>query len=335
MIDLMNLTENKVSVNLDGYPVVFGGETGDGKTDSMNRYLRSVAPEGKVPLFIELEDRYKAIPNLMAQRCYSIPDILSVVNQLKNPKIRERFSGVVIDTIDKFEDMANNYIASNKEVEITEDIGFGKGNRYLKSKVDILNEIRNLGLPVHFTVQLYKKVDIIKQTTTYQTKLKDVTKAQMFHDAFLVGVVKLDKKVKDPLNSDRLISFSKDSEYLDLKDTFGLPKEMHVADIKSNIEKLFSKKYNENQLSTDSVLEEVKEDESFESIIQKGKMLGSALVENGHMDEAMNVLKTVIGVEHDEVTPKMLDSLVESQIDIAKVVVMKLQDNCDKFGIKS
>ena len=105
MIDLLNLKENKVSTDFSGYPVVFLEATGDGKTDSMNRYLRSVAPEGKVPLFVELEDRFKAIPNLMAQRAYSIPDIISIVSQLKNPKVRERFSCVVFDTMDKFLDI--------------------------------------------------------------------------------------------------------------------------------------------------------------------------------------------------------------------------------------
>ena len=100
--------------------------------------------EELLALFVELEDRYKAIPNLMAQRAYSIPDIVSIVNQLKNPKVRERFSCVVFDTMDKFEEMANRYIATNKEVEITEDIGFGKGKRYLNAQIGIITEIRNV-----------------------------------------------------------------------------------------------------------------------------------------------------------------------------------------------
>lgn len=105
----MTLEENKISTDFSGYPVVFMGATGDGKTDSMNRYLRSVAPEGKVPLFIEFEDRYKTIKNIMAQRVYSMSDILTIVAQLKNPKVRERFSGVVFDTADKFNNMVNKY----------------------------------------------------------------------------------------------------------------------------------------------------------------------------------------------------------------------------------
>lgn len=332
MIDLLNLKENKVSTDFSGYPVVFLGTTGDGKTDSMNRYLRSVAPEGKVPLFVELEDRFKAIPNLMAQRAYSIPDIISIVSQLKNPKVRERFSCVVFDTMDKFEEMANRYIATNKEVEITEDIGFGKGKRYLNAQIGIITEIRNLGLPVNFTAQIYEKTDIISKKTTYQTKLNDVTKAQMFHDAFLVGVVKLDTKSKTPLESDRLISFRKTESYIDLKDTFGLPTEMYISNVKTELQKLFDKKYQASDLTTNHALEEIIETETFESVKTKGLELGSLLVENGFMEEAMNILKTNIG-QNEDGSPKMFDCLLPTQIDLAKVVVMKLEDLSSKHGL--
>lgn len=332
MIDLLNLQENKISVDFSGYPVVFLGATGDGKTDSINRYLRSVAPEGKVPLFIELEDRYKAVPNLMAVRAYNIPDILSILAQLRNPVARERFSCVVFDTADKFEEMANRYIATSKEVEITEDIGFGKGKRYLNAQIGIASEFRNLGLPVNFTAQLYEKTDIISKKTTYQTKLNDVTKAQMFHDAFLVGVVKIDNKAKEPLYADRLISFRKTDSFIDLKDTFGLPNEMHVGNIKTELEKVFKTKYKENQLTSNKAMEEIIVTEKFEDIKAKGITLGSKLFENGHGDEAINILKLNIG-SNDDGSPKMFDSLIDSQIDLAKVVVLKLEELNKKYNL--
>lgn len=333
MINLLNLQENKVSVDFSGYPVVFLGATGDGKTDSLNRYLRSVAPEGKVPLFIELEDRYKAIPNLMAQRCYSISDVLTVVNQLKNPEVRKRFSGVVFDTMDKFEDMANRYIASSKEVEITEEIGFGKGNRYLNAQIGIISEIRNMGLPVHFTAQIYENIDFKTQQTKYKTKLKEVTKAQMFHDAFLVGVVKLDTRAKNPIEADRYVSFRKTDSYPDLKDTFGLPSQMKIAEIKTNLENLFETKYTKDDLTSNQPLEEIVNVENFETIKARGIMLGGKLYEAGYIDETMNILKTNIG-QYEDGSPKMFDTLVESQLDLIRVVVMKLEELANKYNIK-
>lgn len=333
MIDLMNLEENKVSVDLNGYSMVFEGETGDGKTYSVNKFLREIAPEGKVPLFIMLEDRYKAIPNIMAIRVYSVSDIISVYNQLKNPAIRNKFSCVVIDTADKLEELNNRYIASQKGVEITEDIGYGRGKRYLNGRMGIIADIRNLGLPVHFIAQLYKKVDINTNKTTYQTKLNDVTKAQIFHDAFLVGRIYMDNKSKDPLNSDRMISFKKTSEFVELKDGFGLPPQMYMGDLKKNLEAVFESKFDASQLTQDKVLEEVAIDtiEDFEKIIAKGNELGQKLFENGYGNDATQVLKVNLSLGEDDM--KTLSDLVPSQIDVAKVVVMQLEDLVKNYNL--
>ena len=333
MIDLMNLEENKVSVDLNGYSMVFEGETGDGKTYSVNKFLREIAPEGKVPLFIMLEDRYKAIPNIMAIRVYSVSDIISVYNQLKNPAIRNKFSCVVIDTADKLEELNNRYIASQKGVEITEDIGYGRGKRYLNGRMGIIADIRNLGLPVHFIAQLYKKVDINTNKTTYQTKLNDVTKAQIFHDAFLVGRIYMDNKSKDPLNSDRMISFKKTSEFVELKDGFGLPPQMYMGELKKNLEAVFESKFDASQLTQDKVLEEVAIDtvEDFEKIIAKGNELGQKLFENGYGNDATQVLKVNLSLGEDDM--KTLSDLVPSQIDVAKVVVMQLEDLVKNYNL--
>lgn len=332
MINLSTLEENKISTDYSGYPVVFMGETGDGKTDSLNRYLRSVAPDGKVPLFVMFEDRYKTIQNIMAVRAYSIPDVLQVVSQLKNPKVRERFSGVVFDTADKFEEMASRYIAANKETEIIEDIGFARGKKYLGSVMGIVSEIRNLGIPVHFTAQSYKTVDFKTQATTYKCKLNEVTKNQMFHDAFLVGQVMIDPKAKGNVNADRLITFRKTSEFIELKDTLGLPDKMYVSEIKSNLEKLFNSKYDKSELINTPALEEIKQETSFEDIKNRGMELGSILCENGFMDEAMNILKTTIGQDENG-NAKMFDSLLPTQIDLAQVVVMKLEELKESKGL--
>lgn len=333
MINLMTLEENKISTDLSGYPVVFMGETGDGKTDSINRYLRSVAPAGKVPLFVMFEDRYKTIQNIMAVRVHSISDVLAIAAQLKNPKVRERFSGVVFDTADKFDEMACRYIAANKETEIIEDIGYSKGKKYLASVMGIVGEIRNLGLPVHFTVQSYKTVDFKTQEVIYKCKLNEATKNQIFHDAFLVGMVSIDPKAKGNVNSDRLITFKKTSEYVELKDTLGLPSKMYVSEIKSNLEKLFANKYDTTELVDSSVMEEIKNDVSFDDVKSKGMELGSILAENGFLDEAMNILKTTIG-QNDDGSPKMFDDILPSQIDLAQVVVMKLEELKNSKGIE-
>jgi len=154
----------------------------------------------------------------------------------------------------------------------------------------------------------------------------------MFHDAFLVGMVQLDTKAKNPTESDRLITFRKTSKFVELKDTLGLPESMYIGEIKSNLEKLFSKKYDKSELTTNQVMEEIIQDTDFESVKKRGLELGSKLVENGLLDEAMNILKTHIG-QNEDGSPKMFDTLIDTQIDLAKVVVMKLEELANKHKI--
>ena len=332
-INLMEVTPNKVSRDYSGYPVVFLGQTGDGKTDSINRFLTSVAPKGKVPLFIALEDATMIVPNIMAVRVHDVSELLQVYGQLKNPALKEKFSCVVIDTADKFEQMNKSYIQSKKEVDIIEDIGFSKGRKYLKSASGIINDIRNLGYPVHFTAQLYKTVDFNTNKEIYKTKLDEATTQQMFHDAFLVGCVTLDTKAKNPMTSDRLITFRKTDAYPDLKDKFGLPNVMKVADLKKELDKVFGDRFTTDELKDESLITEIKQEKTFEEIVKEGVEYGSLLASNGHLDEATHVLKTEIGQTEDG-TALTFSDLNPSQIEIAKVVTYKLSELVTKYDLK-
>ena len=332
MINLLNIEPNKVSKDYSGYPVVFLGETGDGKTDSLNRFLTAVAPEGKKPLFIALEDATSIVPNIYKIRVHNEAEMLQVYNQLKNPEVKKQFSCVVIDTADKFEQMNKSFLQAKKEVDIIEEIGYSKGKKYLKSISGIVNDIRNLGYPVHFTAQLYKTVDFNTNKTIYKTKLDEATTQQMFHDAFLVGCVKLDNKQKNPMYSDRLITFKKTSEYPDLKDKFGLPDVMYVNDLKDNLDKVFKTRYKDDELQEESLITKVEDGESFDEVKTKGLSLGALLSDNGRLNEAMYVLKTEIG-QNEDGSPKTFNDLVPAQIDIAKIVTIKLEDLAKKYNL--
>lgn len=333
IIDLLNLESNKVSRDYSGYPIVFLGETGDGKTDSINRFLTSVAQNGKLPLFIALEDATMIVPNIKAVRVHDETELLQVYGQLKNPALKKIYSCVVIDTADKFEQMNKSYIQSKKEVDIIEDIGYSKGRKYLKSASGIINDIRNLGYPVHFTAQLYKTTEFNTNKVIYKTKLDEATTQQMFHDAFLVGCVKLDAKVKNPMTSDRLVTFRKSEMYPDLKDKFGLPDLMHVGELKDKLDEVFKNRYKDTELKDESLITEIKEIETFEEVKAKGLSYGALLSDNGKLDEAMYILKTEIG-QNDDGTTRTFNDLSPVQLEIAKVVTFKLEELVARYNLK-
>ena len=268
----------------------------------------------------------------MAVRITQISDLMQIKSQLQDPKIREMYSCVVIDTIDKFEEMASRYTANNKDVEIVEDLKFGRGNKYLNAVIGMVSDIRNLGLPVHFVAQAITTEDIVAKTTKVEVKLKQSTKAQIFQDAFLVGLVYPDPKARGDIDADRLITFKKTSVNVDLKDVFGMPNSVKISDLPKVFMEVIENKYKKENITNDEVMEEIKQEGDFNLLLEECKSFGNHLVSAGFMNEAVAVLATTIGTE-DDGSPKNLNGLHEGQLDLVKMVHFKLKKLIEKHNV--
>jgi hypothetical protein len=109
---------------------------------------------------------------------------------------------------------------------------------------------------------------------------------------------------------------------------------MKIGDLKSNLEKYFDNNFDESQKTDAQVMEEIIDSDDFETIKARGNELGGILAENGRLEEAFNVLRTNIGIADEKTNqPKMFDDLLPSQKELAKVVVMKLEDVCRSHNI--
>lgn len=330
MVDIFNLQPNKVSTNLLAYPMVLMSEqSGDGKTDSLNRILNALSDGNKKPLFIEFEDRYQHIPNIMAIRIHNMSELEQLKGQLKSPQSKEMFSCLVIDTIDKVDAMLEKYIANNREVEITGDLQFGKGNKCIKNALWFIDEFRNDGWKVNFLCQCIKNENIITHVTTYEPTLNKETWKKISHDAYLIGML-----TKDPKSEERLITFKKSQSYPVLKDSLGMPNVVKVSEFKDVLDKTIHS-IDGAVFTEEDTINGVKDEVKFEDVITRGNELGKILFDNGKMEEAFNILRTNIGVKDEKTNePKMFSDLLPAQKDLAQVVVMKLEDICKKYKLK-
>ena len=174
MINLLDLQPNKVSVDLTQYSMVWMGDTGVGKTTTLMNFLKSLYPD-KQPLFLEFEDRFQNIPGIMAVKIDTMADLKSVIGQLRNPEFKKRFSCIVIDTLDKFEESCERYVLENRDAEILKDVGaFGEGSLRFKSALRNIGIIQSLGYTVHFIAQSThsKDFDTKKESDTLKLKQK-------------------------------------------------------------------------------------------------------------------------------------------------------------------
>ena len=91
-ISLLNLQPHQVSRDLRGYSVLFYGEPKSGKTTIATKFPRH--------LLLAFEKGYSAIPGAMAQPIDKWSDARKVLKQLKDPKVKEMFETIIVDTAD-------------------------------------------------------------------------------------------------------------------------------------------------------------------------------------------------------------------------------------------
>ena len=325
--NLLDLTPNKVSVDLTQYSTVLMGDTGVGKTTTLMKFLKELVPD-KEPFFLEFEDRFQNIPGIMAVKIDTMSDFKSVIGQLKNPALKEKFSCIVIDTLDKYEEFCERYVLENRDAEILKDVGaFGEGSLRFKSALRNIGVIQSLGYTVHFIAQSSHSKDFDTKKESDALKLNKNTFSYCREAAFLVGYMYADAK------GERFITFKKSDKYPDLKDTFGLPDKINVKDLKS----VWTKAVEDlggDFTTKEKTIDKTAPVEDFEAIKAKGVELGGLLASNGHLAEATAVLQKNLGLD-DNGNVKMFDTLRDTQLDLTKVIVMELEELIQKFGIKT
>ena len=134
-IDLLNLQPHKVSRDLRGYSVFFYGEPKSGKTTTAAHF-----PEA---LLLAFEKGYNAIPGIMAQPINKWSEFKQTLRELEKKEIKEKFSTIIIDTVDIAYDYCTKYICDNAKrpdggfgVDSISDIGYGKGYGMVSQEFD-------------------------------------------------------------------------------------------------------------------------------------------------------------------------------------------------------
>lgn len=329
VMNLLDLQPNKISIDLTQYSMIIMGDTGVGKTTTLMNFLDELAENGERPFFLEFEDRFQNIPNIMAQKINTMSELKSVKAQLQNPELKKKFSCIVIDTLDKFEEFCERYVTANADAEILKDVGaFGEGTMRFKSALRQIGELQALGYTVHFIAQSAHTKDFESKQESDSLKLNKNTMSYAREGAFLVGYMyaKTVNKVED-----RYVTFKKSDKYPNLKDTFGLPAEIKFTDLK-NVWFDTIKKSGGEFTTKEKTIDKTEKAEDFNSIKAKGIELGGLLASKGKLAEATAILKKHLGTD-DDGNVKMFDALRETQLDLTKVIVMDLDSLAQKFSL--
>lgn len=115
-IDLLNIQPHKVSRDLSGYMTYIYGSGGVGKTT-----FGVATPK---PLLLAFERGYNALPGVYPQDVMSWGEMKQILRELKKPEVKERYSTIIIDTVDVASQLCEKYMCNQLGIENIGDGGW-------------------------------------------------------------------------------------------------------------------------------------------------------------------------------------------------------------------
>lgn len=106
MIDIFNVSPVKVSVNPADYSTFIYGVPKIGKTTLAYDLYKERG------LFLATEDRHKTLAGANVIRITSWVDYLQVMGQLKQPKAKELYDVIIVDTVENLYNMLEKFVAA-------------------------------------------------------------------------------------------------------------------------------------------------------------------------------------------------------------------------------
>ena len=137
-IDIFSIKPSVISKSLSGKYILLYSKPKVGKT--------SFAAQLKRNLFLATEIGYNAINDITAQPIMKWTDIKTVTKQLKDPKAREMYDTVTIDTISIAADLCEKFVCQREGVQKINEVPYGQGWKMVAKELqDTLREITMLG----------------------------------------------------------------------------------------------------------------------------------------------------------------------------------------------
>lgn len=160
--DLLNLQPSVVSRDLTGYITYLYGAAKVGKT--------TLAKEMGA-LILACEDGTRAMSGAYAQIMQSWSDIRLMARLLKDPRMKEKYKAIAVDTVDIAAALCEKYICSQHGVDKLGEIPYGGGwSAFKKEFEDVFRGISLQGYAVLFISHDKEKI-ITRQNGTEYTKI--------------------------------------------------------------------------------------------------------------------------------------------------------------------
>lgn len=140
--DLLNTQPSTVSRDLTGYITFVYGEPKIGKT-TFARDMHS--------FILECEAGTNALTGAYGRKMQNWADIKTFVRLVKDPKFKEKFPSIAVDTVDLAASYCEKYVCNQLGIDSLGEAGYGKGwTAFKKEFEDVFHSLTMLGYAVLF-----------------------------------------------------------------------------------------------------------------------------------------------------------------------------------------
>lgn len=323
MIDLLALEPNVISRDLSGKYVLLAGAEKIGKT--------SFCAQCPDTVIFATEIGTNALPGAMVQPINSWGDLKLAVAQLNNPKVKERFKNVAIDTIGIAFDLCERYVCASYNVNEIGDIPYGKGWSTLSKEFrSTLVQITMMGYGLIMTSHLKEIEDDATKEKFVQPDLSNRCKNIVNALVDVIGIITQEWNENGEstrwlyTKPTRYIKAGTRYRFLEPKIPFG------YEELVNAIGDAIDKEVELGAVSvdkTDKVPAEVSQEYDYDDLMSRAKAVWEILITN-QKDEAIaeenynKVMSTIVKYFH---TPVQISTITKDQVEPLNFAVMELE----------
>lgn len=340
-IDLLNLEPVKASTDLSSYTSFIYGVPKSGKTTFVHDLYKDRV------LFIATERRHKVLVGANVQYISSWMEYLTILSQLRNPQLKEKFDVICIDTVENLYRMLENYVLAKYGKTEFGQVPWGKDYIDVKNFwVDNLQMIEKLGYSPCFISHATQKTEqipvsaILKEDVNDTMTLVEGKEGEESYYEFLKYVPDLKDKVMAPINKmvdnilflnlttnekmeERRVIFLRDtlqwqagSTFKDIRPVIELSAEAYKEAIEEAISKL------DPSMTTEERAEiGVKEDDvDFDELMAEAKEIAVKFHGLNRMNEVERIVDEVFG------PGKKLTEATKEQVQLLFVAVQRMKE---------
>lgn len=319
-IDILNIEEQKISRDIGSYTTLIYGPPKVGKTT----FLTELYPKDKT-LLIATEKGYKALPGIKPVDCGKWSDFMTIVKQLENPKAKQMYDVVIIDTIDLLYRYAKKFVLSKHKVEKLSDVAWGEGwsdfDTYL---FEGISRIEKAGYTLAFISHATSKVEKDPVTKEEFDKYYPTAKKQVFEIVYkMVDNIVFAGLTKDEDGVEHRRLYTRETQQFlagSRFDTIETNLPLSVDAYKKAMVDAIEREGADNIKDTKEINYVVSEELDFDDMISELNKIATKLHKDGRLEELTSVVEKHLG------SGAKVRDCDESQTEIIKVILEEVRD---------